>query len=64
VISATELALLLSGADGDQQLDAIASLFDRGLVAAVIDGDAITAIRTTSAGDSALRVMTLPESKE
>jgi hypothetical protein len=50
----------LNSADGAGQLDALASLFDRGLIAAVTEGDAITAIKTTTKGDAALSAMTLP----
>ena len=59
MISGTELALLLGGADGDQQVNALASLPPR-LIAAVVNGDAITAIRTTAAGDAKLNGMMLP----
>jgi hypothetical protein len=60
VIAYRELVLLLNSADGAGQLDALASLFDRGLIAAVTEGDAITAIKTTTKGDAALSAMTLP----
>jgi hypothetical protein len=64
VISALELALLLRGSDRDDQLDAIENLLECGLVSAVINGDAITCIRTTTAGDCALRVVTMPKTNE
>jgi hypothetical protein len=60
VISVIELTLLLNGKDRNGQLDALESLFDQGLVTAVIDGDLVTGIRTTPAGDNALSVVTLP----
>jgi hypothetical protein len=47
VISATELALLLNASDRSANLDAIENLLEGGLVSAVVNGDAITAIRTT-----------------
>jgi hypothetical protein len=64
MITATELSLLLRGSDRDDQLDAIENLLECGLVSAVVNGDAITAIRTTTAGDTALRVVTLPTTHE
>jgi hypothetical protein len=64
VISRLELLLLLSASDRDANLDSLQSLITRRLVTAVVNGDAITAIRTTAAGDCALRAMTLPASKE
>jgi hypothetical protein len=60
VISYRELVLLLNAADRADQLDALVSLIDRGLVSVVIDGDAITAIRTTATGNAKLNGMTLP----
>jgi hypothetical protein len=60
VIAYRELVLLLNSADGADQLDSLALLFDRGLVAAVIDRDSIIAITTTTTGDAALSATTLP----
>jgi hypothetical protein len=60
VITGLELALMLRSADRDEQLDALVSLIDRGLVTAVIDRDSIVAITTTDEGDAALKARTLP----
>jgi hypothetical protein len=60
MITATELSLLLRGSDRDDQLDAIENLLECGLVSAVVNGDAITAIKTTTKGDAALKARTLP----
>lgn len=60
MIAYRELVLLLNSADGADQLDSLALLFDRGLVAAVIDRDSIIAITTTTTGDAALSATTLP----
>jgi hypothetical protein len=60
VIAYRELVPLLNSADGADQLDSLALLFDRGLVAAVIDRDSIIAITTTTTGDAALSATTLP----
>jgi hypothetical protein len=53
MITAIEFALLLGGADGEQQAEAIASLFDRGLIAAVVHRDMIVGIQGTKSGDCA-----------
>jgi hypothetical protein len=60
VIDRRELILILNAADGADQADALASLLKDGLVCTIVNGDAITAIRTTNKGDSALSAMTLP----
>jgi hypothetical protein len=60
VIDYRELVLLLNAADRDEQLDALVSLIDRGLVAAAIDGDAITGLTATTEGLRRLDAMTLP----
>ena len=60
MIAYRELVPLLNSADGADQLDSLALLFDRGLVAAVIDRDSIIAITTTTTGDAALSATTLP----
>jgi hypothetical protein len=59
VIDRTELLLILSASDREQ-LDAPATLLDRGPVRPILDGDSIVAITTTTTGDSALSAMTLP----
>jgi hypothetical protein len=64
VINALEVALLLRGSDRDVNLDAIENLLELGLVSAVTNGDAITAIKTTTKGDAALKARTLPAIKE
>jgi hypothetical protein len=64
VIDYRSLILLLNASDRSANLDAIENLLELGLVSAVVNGDAITAIRTTSAGDCALRVVTLPPTNE
>ena len=61
MITAAELLLLCNASDHLAQIGALVLLLNRGLVAAVTEGDAITAIRTSSAGDSALRVVTMHE---
>ncbi|MGA8654375.1 MAG: hypothetical protein WB677_27805 [Xanthobacteraceae bacterium] len=60
MIPRAELLLLINGIDRSANLDAIENLLERGLVSAVTNGDAITAIKTTTKGDSALSAMTLP----
>jgi hypothetical protein len=64
VISAVEIALLLSSSDGDMQAQALASLFESGLVSAIVNGDAVTAIRTTDKGNARLASMMLPTVNE
>jgi hypothetical protein len=59
VIGRAELLLILSASDSEQ-LDALASLLNRGLVRPILDGDSIVAITTTTTGDAALSAMTLP----
>jgi hypothetical protein len=60
VIDYRSLILLLNASDRSANLDAIENLLELGLVSAVVNGDAITAIRTTSAGDAVLSAATLP----
>jgi hypothetical protein len=64
VISRAELLLLINGIDRPANLDSLESLIRRGLVATVVDADSIVGLKTTAAGDSALRVVTLPASEE
>jgi hypothetical protein len=61
VIGRAELLLILSASD-TEQIDALASLLNRGLVRPILDGDSIVAITTTTTGDAALSAMTLPAS--
>ena len=61
MIGQLELILLLRSAE---QVDAIENLLECGLVSAVVNGDAITAIKTTIKGDAALCAMTLPPTAE
>jgi hypothetical protein len=60
VIAYRELVLLLNSADGAGQLDALASLLNRGLVRPILDGDSIVGLKTTSKGDATLKARTLP----
>jgi hypothetical protein len=60
MISAIELALLLSAADGDQQAKAVQDLIERGLSTFAIASGAIVGMQNTPAGDAKLRGMTLP----
>jgi hypothetical protein len=60
MISRAELLIILNAADRLKQIDAIEVLLRDGLIVAVCDDDAITAIRTTAAGDAKLRSIKLP----
>jgi hypothetical protein len=59
VIDRAELLLILSASD-TEQIDALASLLNRGLVRPILDGDSIVAITTTAAGAAKLNGMMLP----
>jgi hypothetical protein len=61
MIDRLELLLLIRSTE---QVDAVENLLERGLVSAVVNGDAITAIKTTTKGNAALKARTLPAIKE
>jgi hypothetical protein len=63
MIERAELLLILSASD-TEQLDALASLLNRGLVRPILDGDSIVAITATAAGAAKLNGVMLPPTAE
>lgn len=61
MIERLELLLLIRSAE---QIDAVENLIVSGLSTFAIDADFIVGLTTTPAGDTALRAVTLPASKE